>query len=60
VVSELFADQTMIKQHQGVMSTLSEPLASGRLHAVTLKTFTPEAWAEQQAPANPGLLQIQI
>lgn len=60
VVSESFADQAMIKQHQGVMATLSEPLASGRLHAVTLKTHTPAAWAALQAPSNPGLLQIQI
>ncbi|MDT4330185.1 Grx4 family monothiol glutaredoxin [Methylomonas sp. MS20] len=60
VVSELFAGQTMIKQHQGVMETLSEPLASGRLHAVTLKTFTPEQQAAQQPAANPGLLQIQL
>jgi monothiol glutaredoxin len=60
VVSEQFADQTMIKQHQGVMATLSEPLATGRLHAVTLKTFTPEQWQAQQPAAKPGLLQIQI
>lgn len=60
VVSELFVGQTMIKQHQGVMETLSEPLASGRLHAVTLKTFTPEQLAAQQPAANPGLLQIQL
>lgn len=60
VVSDLFAEQAMIKQHQGVMATLSEPLASGRLHAVTLKTHTPAAWAAQQPSAKPGLLQIQI
>jgi monothiol glutaredoxin len=60
VVSELFADQAMIKQHQGVMATLSVPLGSGRLHAVTLKTHTPATWAALQPAANPGLLQIQI
>ena len=60
VVSERFAGQTMVKQHQGVMATLSEPLASGRLHAVTLKTFTPEQWQEQKPTAQPGLLQIQL
>lgn len=60
VVSSLFAGLTMVKQHQGVMATLSEPLATGRLHAVTLKTFTPEQWQAQAAPtANAGLLQIQ-
>lgn len=60
VVSDQFAGLTMIKQHQGVMDTLTEPLASGRLHAVTLKTYTQEQWQALQTPANPGLLQIQI
>ena len=60
VVSERFAGLTMVKQHQGVMATLSEPLASGRLHAVTLKTFTPEQWQEQQPAPEAGLLQIQL
>lgn len=60
VVSEQFAGLTMVKQHQGVMATLTEPLASGRLHAVTLKTFTPEQWRAQQPAAQAGLLQIQL
>lgn len=60
VISERFVGQTLIKQHQGVMATLSEPLASGRLHAVTLKTFTPEQWQDQQAVTPSGLLQIQL
>ncbi len=60
VVSELFTGQPLIKQHQGVMATLSEPLASGRLHAVTLKTLTPEQWQAQQPIASAGLLQIQL
>jgi monothiol glutaredoxin len=60
VVSAEFDQQTMIKKHQGVMATLSEPLASGRLHAVTLKTFTPVEWQAQQPAANAGLLQIQL
>ena len=60
VVSELFDGQPLVKQHQGVMATLSEPLAQGRLHAVSLKTFTPAQWQVQQPAANPGLLQIQL
>jgi monothiol glutaredoxin len=60
VVSEVFAGQTMVKQHQGVMATLSDPLASGRLHAVTLKTYTPEQWLALKPANNPGLLQIQL
>lgn len=60
VISNDFAGLTMVKQHQGIMATLSEPLASGRLHAVTLKTFTPEQWQQQQPAQAPGLLQIQL
>ncbi len=60
VISDLFAGQTLIKQHQSVMATLAEPLASGRLHAVTLKTFTQAQWQPSQANTGAGLLQIQL
>lgn len=60
VISEQFVGQTMLKQHQGVMATLNDALASGRLHAVTLKTYTPDQWQALQSPASGGLLQIQL
>lgn len=60
VVSAAFSGLSMIKQHQGVMDTLSAELASGRLHAVTLKTYIPETWQQQRATAPAGLLQIQL
>lgn len=60
VISDLFADQTLIKQHQGVMATLAEALAIGRLHAVTLKTYTTAQWQPAQPVAGAGLLQIQL
>jgi monothiol glutaredoxin len=49
----------MVKQHQGVMATLNEAIASGRLHAITLKTLTPSQWQESQTVFNPHLMQIQ-
>ncbi len=55
VVSDDFAGLSLVKQHQGVMATLNEVLASGRLHAVTLKTSIPEV----QPTTETGLLQIQ-
>jgi monothiol glutaredoxin len=55
VVSEDFADLPLVKQHQAVMATLNDVLASGRLHAITLKTSAPEA----QPVVQVGLLQIQ-
>jgi monothiol glutaredoxin len=60
VISDLFDGQTLIKQHQGVMATLAEPLASGRLHAVTLKTYTLAQWQPEQPAASARLLQIQL
>lgn len=59
VVSQQFAGLSRVQQHQGVMATLAEPLASGRLHAVSLKTFTPEQWQAEQPASSGGLLQIQ-
>ena len=59
VISDKFNSLTMVKQHQSVMSTLTEPLASGRLHAVTLNTFTAGQWQSKQ-DAKSGLLQIQL
>jgi monothiol glutaredoxin len=59
VISEKFDGLSMVKQHQGVMVTLREALASGRLHAVTLNTFTTGQWQSKQE-AKSGLLQIQL
>jgi monothiol glutaredoxin len=56
VVSEDFAGLPLVKQHQGVMATLNDVLASGRLHAITLKTSIPE---EAQPAVQADLLQIQ-
>lgn len=60
VISQQFEGLTMVKQQQGIMQTLTEPLSSGRLHAVTIKAYTPEQWQEiQSSSSNNGLLQIQ-
>lgn len=44
VIAEQFAGLTMIKQHQLVYSALQSHLDSGTLHALSLKTYTPEQW----------------
>lgn len=59
VISSQFVELSLVKQHQGVMASLNEVLANGRLHAVTLKTFTPEQWQAQYPAGGTGLLQIQ-
>ncbi|MGC8731707.1 MAG: BolA family protein [Halothiobacillaceae bacterium] len=42
VVSASFADEPLLKRHRRVMAALNDLIASGELHAVTLKTHTPE------------------
>ena len=45
VVSDLFAGKGMLDQHRMVKDALAEPL-KGPIHALTLKTYTPEQWAK--------------
>ena len=59
VVSEQFTDLSLVKKQQLVMATLKEPLASGKLHAVSVKAYTPDEWLDRQMSKEQGLLQIQ-
>jgi len=47
VVSDLFADKSLIQRQRLVMATVRPQLESGELHALSIKTFTPEQWAEE-------------
>jgi monothiol glutaredoxin len=58
VISSQFVDLSLVKKQQLVLATLKEPLASGKLHAVSVKAYTPDEWQEKQQ-AN-GLLQIPL
>lgn len=44
IVSAEFEGKSRVKQHQLVYSALTEAMASEALHAIALKTYTPEAW----------------
>jgi monothiol glutaredoxin len=59
VVSDEFADLSPVKKQQMVMAILQEPLTSGRIHALTVKTFTPSQWQEINSAKPEGLLQIK-
>ena len=59
VVSEQFTDLALVKKQQLVMATLKESLASGKLHAVSVKAYTPDEWLDRQLNKEQGLLQIQ-
>ncbi len=60
VVSEQFIDLALVKKQQLVMATLKEPLASGKLHAVSVKAYTPDEWQALQTNKETGLLQIKL
>ncbi|NEO73566.1 BolA family transcriptional regulator [Moorena sp. SIO3H5] len=48
VVSSEFEGKSLVKQHQLVYGALSQELATEAIHALALKTYTPEAWAGKQ------------
>lgn len=45
IVSSAFAGKSLIEQHQLVYGALGSAM-SGAIHALALKTYTPEAWAK--------------
>lgn len=47
VISESFVGIPLAKQHRQVMQALKD-LFAGDLHALKLKTYTPEKWAGTQ------------
>jgi len=49
VVSEAFVGLTPLKKQRLVMDSVKPQIASGELHALSIKTFTPEEWAGQGA-----------
>ena len=46
VVSAAFEGRSMIEQHKLVYAPLDAWLKTGELHALALKTFTPDQWAK--------------
>lgn len=47
VISESFVGMSLVDQHRQVMQALKGAFA-GDLHALALKTYTPEKWASTQ------------
>ena len=45
VVSEAFTGKTLLEQHRLVYDTLGDKMG-GDIHALTIKTYTPEQWAQ--------------
>lgn len=49
VVSSAFKGKTLIDQHRLVQMSLQTALNDGRIHAVQIKTQTPDEWAKKRS-----------
>ena len=47
IVGEVFAGLRAIKKQQMVYAVLNEHIASGEIHAVNMRLFTPAEWQQQ-------------
>ena len=47
IVSKAFSGKSPIEQHKMVYEALGE-LMAGPVHALALKTYSPESWAKQE------------
>lgn len=43
-VGELFGDMSRVKQQQAIYAPLMEYIADNRIHALSIKAYTPEEW----------------
>jgi acid stress-induced BolA-like protein IbaG/YrbA len=55
VISAEFNDKPLVKQHQLVMNALKAEFGSNQVHALALKTFTPEKWQASKDKFNLSL-----
>ena len=53
IVSEEFEGMRAIKRHQRVYQTLGQKMHTDEVHALSMKTFTPQEWA-RESTANKG------
>lgn len=49
IVSKAFEGLSMLKQHKLVYPLVNDKIQTGEIHALTIKSYTPEQWAEKQA-----------
>ena len=53
VVSPDFTGKSMVEQHKLVYAPLNDVLKTGELHALALKTYSPEQWKKVSARSHP-------
>ncbi len=44
VVGDVFEGKSMVAQQKLVYATVNDRITSGELHALSIKTYTPEKW----------------
>lgn len=49
IVSNAFEGMRLIQRHQAVYATLGEKIRTDEVHALSMKTYSPTEWAQQNA-----------
>ena len=60
VLSDTFSGVSPVKRQQQVLAEFADVLASGELHALSVKAHTPEEWQSKQAKQAEGLTQLSL
>lgn len=47
IISPVFEGKSLVQRHQMVYALVKKEMESDLLHALSMKTFTPEQWAAQ-------------
>ncbi len=51
VISEEFAGKSRLAQHRMVYATLGDGVENGTIHALSIRTFTPDQWQARSGDA---------
>lgn len=52
VVGEMFSDMSRVKQQQAVYAPLMEFIADNRIHALSIRAYTPAQWQRDRKLHN--------
>lgn len=52
VISPVFAGKNRIQKQQLVYAALGDRITNGTIHAISIKTFTPDEWQNQSGADN--------
>ncbi len=52
VIGEVFVGKSLLQQQRLVYGTLGERLTGGEIHALSVKTYTPDDWQKAQGSGS--------